>query len=956
MGATEIVAVVGRESPIVDVAQFLNIPELIRPEGPVHITLLALDERQRARARGIQQALQRPEVAALMGDLNVSIPRPSPGVSSIAEFVGDRPDLLGDRGASPDDLEPVLFNAMSGPEEQRTQLEVLLDGYEVRGIHRSPEGLVYVTQRQALRRSHLFSALHFVRTASPSTESRARVDAERFHGLVGQTDKREPGDDAYRETVALLRLVGSERLKAQPDYHSASADLLERLGDHARAAELRRLIRLWLTNRLWSGNLVPEMVLHDEDHAVAVDRNVAFICEPIVRRFAISDDENWQDPSLRTEDLFTLAVAAWLHDCGHSSADIGASRFETDPTTVRELHGYLSFLRLTQGEPSLHGLPDDVRDKAALLCAHHQGKSSFDNAPAESLTELASKRGWKEAHNPGIPFNDHVHKVLRSTMDDVGKKQQSALLGRLGSMLAVLRVADAADVGVHRVPDHTSRTANHRPLVYRVIENYSQSVWAAERAAIAESASSQSSSQTAIVAATMDVFQRLVSELANTQHPLSETDAKEVVAKFAEKFGEDYDEGQERSESATVNSQAGKAAREAWKYASHVATQVGYYNSHARYEVVFPYLRREAKDVWRLCLAAQPSQSSLGLQGDEEKEFLEDIVLREFGECKRMRGRSPDPLKSGVRTRLTDLRIKAEADGLGFAWIKAMPSVESEANRKGDRLRIPRVRPGVSAVLMHGDEPVLLMADADGVVRPTWRGDDGQGDTPLRVSPQGDQLATLRDRLLTFHDLDLSGDVRATSAFNLDVADGRLLAVGGTSRRGQTGAALISCSAGTLAVAQSGALTPVTTDNCIAGILLQGYAVTVNASGAAHFHEIESDSTAGAVPWLEGLGVVDVDAVVIDERALVVALVERDGAPTILLAELHDDGCWEERTTELEKLGPKLDFSEAHGVALVRCADNALAIQVIRDDQDADFLVIGLDSEAATVGTGVAPQ
>lgn len=977
MGATEIVAVVGRdldELATMTADEFPKIPELIRSEGPVHITLLALDDRQRERARRIRRALRDPEVmAAAGGALSLRVVGAAAGVSSLAEFVGDRPDLLGDRGDSSDDLEPVLFNAVSGPEEQRSQLEVLLDGYEVHSIHRSAEGSVYVTRRQALRRSHLISALHFVRTAGDDEQSRARVDAERFHGLVVGPGTNKPGG-AFRETAALLRLVGSERLKVQPDYHSASADLLDRLGDHERAAKLRRLIRRWLKNRLWSGNLVPEMVLHDEDHAVAVDRNVAFICEPIVRPL----DTDKGDPGtggtdgLTTEDLFVLAAAAWLHDCGHSSAKVG-TQYEIGAVAVRELHGYLSYLRLKEEDVDLHGLTNRVvkantrddgvrsrtRSRVRLLCAHHQGKSSFDRAPGM----LGTPKHWD--HDPAIPFFDHVVEEL--ALSGERPTVRDATYELMKRMLAILRVADAADVGVHRVPDFASRKANHEPVVFRVINDLVRNVSLAEKVGTSAGAAVYERSMASIVEDQFEHYKDLVDRIAS-EWRWSEDEVSSVVDKFEmdRKLGK-YARKPPSLEGLDLITDLAK--RRAWDYAQHVAKQSGYYSSHARYEVVFPFLLGNAKG-WTLTLAAQPSVELKNRDSQSEpigggvdsrthlqraQEYLLDIVVREFGSKTQTLGFTPsdgDKAKYEVPLRLNDLAIHVQPPG--WTWIKGSSPVDAGPDSGADALMTTPLRPGLTAVLRDGDEYVVLSADSEGVVHPIWA-DVAEGAAPLHASPEGDRLATLHGRRLTFHDLDEGREVRETSLVNLDDAGGRLLAMGGYSG---IGAAVISWPDGTLTVDEAGNPAIVSNDECIAAAVVRGHVVSVDTAGAAHAHLFGSDDTPSSVPWLEGVRVIDVDAVVIEGRAIVVALGEQGGVWDVRVAELHEDGTWEQRTGQWEQSQPERDFRGAKGVALVRCTAAGLVALMIRDGEKNEVLWDDLDDlpKSDDADTRVAPQ
>ena len=210
--------------------------------------------------------------------------------------------------------------------------------------------------------------------------------------------------------------------------YPACAALLERAGEPQLAAQLRALVDHWVTQRLWAFNLAPELVAHDDRHSERVDHLLATLLLPLVAEKAIVPDE-----------VFLLSCAAWLHDWGHVGAHLG-NGFVTHPIDVRSLHGLLTDARL-RDFPQLHGLDLAIAAKVGVLAAHHQGWTSCDDTPATP----------DEVTRDALTRFDVAPATLDRDACDAGLEP-----GRARLLLALLRVADAADVGVHRAPQHAS--------------------------------------------------------------------------------------------------------------------------------------------------------------------------------------------------------------------------------------------------------------------------------------------------------------------------------------------------------------------------------------------------------------------------------------------------------------------------------------------------------------------
>lgn len=270
---------------------------------------------------------------------------------------------------------------------------------------------------------HMHAAVALSRSADVGV---ALAEAERLgvRHLVRQSG-------SSLEPSALARLYQSVVLRQRSITPLASmANLLRRCRYESEAAQLEDLVQHWVDHRLWSLNLVPEMNAHDDRHVEQVDRLAAELVAPLQLRNAVS-----------VRELQLLSTAAWLHDWGHVGGRLGTWQVD-DPKHVRYMHGLLT-QRLLAGpdHAGLHALPDDWSDAVGVLCAHHQGWTSFDDSrPSTGSQAAAFERRLR--HRPPS---------LAAEADSLGGLDRAQLL------VALLRVADAADVGRHRVRDHCAK-------------------------------------------------------------------------------------------------------------------------------------------------------------------------------------------------------------------------------------------------------------------------------------------------------------------------------------------------------------------------------------------------------------------------------------------------------------------------------------------------------------------
>lgn len=216
------------------------------------------------------------------------------------------------------------------------------------------------------------------------------------------------------------------------------------------AASLDGLVAHWLRQRLWSLNRAPELVAHDERHVAAVEGLIAVLVEPFwTRRLG--------PPAFLPEELGWLSVAAWLHDWGHVGGMVapwrigGADAIVGSSRDVRVLHGLISQHLLGPAWVGMHGVEPSMAGPAAVLCGHHQSWTSF----GRERPAVAAAAADDSKPDPVALLAELGVKPV-TLEEDIGALEELPPfvgLARFRLLVALLRVADGADVGRHRVPD-----------------------------------------------------------------------------------------------------------------------------------------------------------------------------------------------------------------------------------------------------------------------------------------------------------------------------------------------------------------------------------------------------------------------------------------------------------------------------------------------------------------------
>ena len=227
----------------------------------------------------------------------------------------------------------------------------------------------------------------------------------------------------------------------------------------------------WQKHRLWDINLAPELVGHGKEHSQSVER----LLSSLVHASTTGDQE-----FSRWECGF-LAVAAWLHDWGHIGGglsriagldqedeephEIDMRVFVDQPAHVRQLHGLISQHLLKSKWLAMHKVPESISDPASILAGHHQGWTSFTEHRPKAFSDdelfradLCGLLGLdRDFEAPSL--RDDMERFWKTwsasgLIESHGLGTFDKLYRRFQFLLALLRVADGADLGVHRVKDH----------------------------------------------------------------------------------------------------------------------------------------------------------------------------------------------------------------------------------------------------------------------------------------------------------------------------------------------------------------------------------------------------------------------------------------------------------------------------------------------------------------------
>lgn len=836
MDTFDIVAVTGAEGDTrgVDAS---SPPELrtFGAAGAVTIHLLSSSPAQLVRAKALKAGNRDPNVSVAVID--------TAGVLPVRYLAHDIKLLR--RGL---DKGTVWVNGDAGPEVDRVDLIQLATAYELPVRHVDGTRVIQAPRHQ-MPPSRLVRALHFSVSKVPSEDNEVLLREMGFAGLVGIRSEKE-----YAATPALLDLFADQRFVGVKDTESACADLLDRLGDHRRARKLRGLIQRWIRNRLWSVNQVPEMVAHNEDHAVAVDRNISFLCESITRPFQPGKEageipsprllkeiilsRNDHRATLSTRDLYLLAVAAWLHDWGHASLVLGASGFVTDPVVVRNYHGYMSAeLISSHKRAAAHGLkpsadkPDERYEEALdqaeirILCAHHQGSSSCGPLASASEGKGLHKSTALKAH---LSLEDRVHGELERVDADSPKLIRDSL-PRIRLLVAILRVADAADVGGHRTPDFEHQTGAREAVTEALfqlrapmrVDAELELSWVKEMAEI----------QKAITALRGKILPEHTAE-----------EVKSIIAQVSDEpewrfYPEDGDD-----KDPTILAM--------WSYALHVISQSGFYQLHHTVRCAVPFI----SDERHLRLAVVPDKNE---DPGGAWKSVETDILREFG---KVRGGDGGPLMTEEKPPGWKGPIR---EAFSF-WLGVTPTVDAVALPPESWSEVPLAR----AALAVKTAPVGI--ETSGVL----------------LSAAGDLAARKVGDLVTF----TFGGAEETRRFKGSVS-GDLLAVGWVD--GAHKAVVLAYPRGLGLVGEGGISRILDTEpGARAAALTPDAVLWADGAGRWRAHCFQGSALEEPPTWLVPGEILHLDAASTGKGTALAVLQSTDGKVLVRTGLVTEEGAW----------------------------------------------------------------
>ncbi|MDR2252524.1 MAG: HD domain-containing protein [Bifidobacteriaceae bacterium] len=475
------------------------------------------------------------------------------------------------------------------------------------------------------------------------------------------------------QTNLLLRLLGDNDFLLRPDHESACADLLERKGYPLAAAELRRLIAWWLQQRIWHyKNYVPEMVLHDDVHSAAVDRNVASFCEPFLAPAAAPESA-----PLSAEDVFALAVTAWLHDIGHASMTYGPAgepRRASNAFDVREFHGIFSADRLLSpkiDDRSLHGLDDIAKTlhypqllgKVAALSAHHQGWTSCDAQGVQNKPDLFddtllrpdySDRADTFLENGPFISSFDTDAIQMAHLADATDEDKQAHIEALHRLLAIIRLADAMDVGLHRAPNTTTQDAIRTDLFDEFLNQLSA---------------------VSLDETTVKGLKAVIDEVKMAFHATG-GEQKVTPQSLVEHINPRIKAMRERAPREHQSE-----IKKVGKYAPYLLKQVYYYAEQERIAMLSPVPVEPSADskggpTYALCIYVVPNTAKNSNEPDEVEELAQSLALREWGveHVRQGKAEAADSKKGAILTYLTEgLGFRLDAESLPVELID--PSV-----------------------------------------------------------------------------------------------------------------------------------------------------------------------------------------------------------------------------------------------------------------------------------------
>lgn len=292
-----------------------------------------------------------------------------------------------------------------------------------------------------------------------------------------------------REQDAADNAIVPSVLAAVEDWDALPAEVqFERVGrgskvsDNARTRMAKRT-QVWVVQDVWQADRLPQMVHHGVRHGRRVDRLATTMLRAAPMLGRLGSEEI--DASFEA-----LSAAAWLHDIGQRGGMVlqpgGTKRYVQDYDHVRLFHGLLSRGIVDEHFEELDLREGPVRFVAGALMQRHQRLATLlaSDEPLPKMCKPEAAARDQEAVAKESDEWSHLHIKHCGICPGALQAIQGVSLyeelelerereGGLGApvapmtgvrLAAILRLADAIDIGTHRVDGRWSTRRGTRSV------------------------------------------------------------------------------------------------------------------------------------------------------------------------------------------------------------------------------------------------------------------------------------------------------------------------------------------------------------------------------------------------------------------------------------------------------------------------------------------------------------
>jgi len=246
-------------------------------------------------------------------------------------------------------------------------------------------------------------------------------------------------DEALAEWRVLPHVARVDRLDPSHGWANPESATEEVSPDDVRrtVSAMCQRTRRWVDGDVWQADLLPHMVHHGKWHGQRVDRIATEL-------LLISPFMATMSSQQRLAAVEALSAAAWLHDVGQQGGLLDGA-YVREYWHVRKFHGVLTCEAImgAQGADEYALDRPELRFLVAQLCKCHQRAARLDSESPVPPERCGDDCPACDAAQ--IRREASLASELRHERDLDVDVDSAVALG------AILRVADAADIGVHRV-------------------------------------------------------------------------------------------------------------------------------------------------------------------------------------------------------------------------------------------------------------------------------------------------------------------------------------------------------------------------------------------------------------------------------------------------------------------------------------------------------------------------